>query len=59
QGSNTDFLICAAAVRRDLCIFTCDRDFSHFAKCLPVVLHEFKVTAEQSGGGDGIPYSHL
>lgn len=59
QGSNTDFLICAAAVRRDLCIFTCDRDFSHFAKCLPVVLHEFKVTAEQSDGGDGIPYSHL
>jgi len=27
QGSNTDFLICAAAVRRDLSILTTDRDF--------------------------------
>ena len=58
QGSNTDFLICAAAVRRDLSIFTSDRDFLHFAKCLPIVLHEFKATAEQSGGGDGIPPPH-
>jgi len=42
QGSNTDFLICAVAVRHDLSIFTTDRDFNHFAKCLPIVLHEFK-----------------
>ena len=40
QGSNTDFLICAAAVRRELAIFTTDRDFSLFAKRLPIVLHE-------------------
>lgn len=46
QGSNTDFLICAAAVRRDLSIFTNGRDFLHFAKCLPIVLHEFKASAE-------------
>ncbi|MCC5849833.1 MAG: PIN domain-containing protein [Verrucomicrobia bacterium] len=39
QGSNTDFLICAAAVRRDLAIFTTDKDFPHFAKHLPIVLH--------------------
>jgi predicted nucleic acid-binding protein len=39
QGSNTDFLICAAAVRRDLAIFTTDRDFPLFAKHLPIVLH--------------------
>lgn len=45
QGSNTDFLICAAAVRRDLSIFTNDRDFLHFAKCLPIVLYEFKAVA--------------
>jgi len=45
QGSNTDFLICAVAVRRDLSIFTNDQDFSHFAKCLPIVLHESKATA--------------
>lgn len=27
QGSNTDFLICAAAARRNMAIFTTDRDF--------------------------------
>ena len=48
QGANTDFLICAVAVRRDLSIFTSDRDFLHFAKCLPIVLHEFKATADQN-----------
>ncbi len=42
QGSNTDFLICAIAVRRDLSIYTTDGDFVRFAKCLPIVLHEFK-----------------
>jgi len=47
QGSNTDFLICAVAVRHDLSIFTNDQDFLHFAKYLPIVLHEFKATAEQ------------
>lgn len=39
QGSNTDFLICAVAIRRDLSIFTTDRDFTHFAKALPITLH--------------------
>ena len=42
QGSNTDFLICAVAVRCDLVIFTTDGDFRHFAKFLPIVLHEAK-----------------
>ena len=46
QGSNTDFLICAVAVRHDLAVFTADGDFPHFAKCLPVVLHEMRKTAE-------------
>jgi len=40
QGSNTDFLICAVAVRHDFAIFTTDRDFPLFAKCLPIMLHE-------------------
>jgi predicted nucleic acid-binding protein len=40
QGSNTDFLICAIAVRYDLSIFTTDRDFTHFANVLPIRLHE-------------------
>lgn len=46
QGSNTDFLICAVAVRCDLAIFTTDRDFQHFVKCLPIVLHEIRKTAQ-------------
>jgi predicted nucleic acid-binding protein len=40
QGSNTDFLICAAAVRRQLAIYTTDKDFALFAGRLPIVLHE-------------------
>lgn len=42
QGSNTDFLICAVAVRNRLAIFTTDNDFARFAKHLPIVLHEPK-----------------
>jgi predicted nucleic acid-binding protein len=40
QGSNTDFLICAAANRRDYAIFTTDGDFRHFSRVLKVRLHE-------------------
>lgn len=39
QGSNTDFLICAAASRRDLTIYTSDRDFEEYAKVLDLQLH--------------------
>ena len=39
QGSNTDFLICAIAVRNEFPIFTTDEDFFHFAKVLPIVLY--------------------
>ncbi|HHQ48457.1 MAG TPA: PIN domain nuclease [Acidobacteria bacterium] len=39
RGSNTDFLICAAAERWDLPIFTTDRDFERFAAILPIRLH--------------------
>jgi hypothetical protein len=39
QGSNTDFLICAAAVRRRLGILTTDGDFLHFAAVLPIHIH--------------------
>jgi predicted nucleic acid-binding protein len=41
QGSNTDFLICSVAVRRDIPIFTSDRDFDSFAKKLPIMLYRF------------------
>ncbi len=40
QGSNTDFLICAAATRRDYAIFTTDGDFRHFSRVLKARLHE-------------------
>ena len=39
QGSNTDFLICAVAARRQFAILTTDSDFTHFAKVLPIQLH--------------------
>lgn len=39
QGSNTDFLICAIAVRNQFSIFTTDGDFTHFSRVLPIVLH--------------------
>lgn len=38
QGSNTDFLICAVAARREMAILTMDRDFFHFAEHIPVRL---------------------
>jgi len=39
QGSNTDFLICAVAVRRQLAIYTTGGDFRLFAPHLPILLH--------------------
>lgn len=39
QGSNTDFLICAAASRRDLSVYTTDGDFKHYARALKLELH--------------------
>lgn len=38
QGSNTDFLICAIANRRNYEIFTTDNDFVNFSQYLPIVL---------------------
>jgi predicted nucleic acid-binding protein len=40
QGSNTDFLICAVAVRNKFSIFTTDRDFNLFSKHVPIILHQ-------------------
>ncbi len=39
QGSNTHYLICAAAARRGFGILTTDTDFAHFARVLPIELH--------------------
>ena len=38
QGSNTDFLICAAAANRNYAIFTTDHDFSRFRAAVGVTL---------------------
>jgi len=40
QGSNTDFLMCAVASRRDLSIFTTDSDFRAFRQVVALTLHE-------------------
>lgn len=41
QGSNTDFLICAAAVNYNFSIFTTDKDFTLYKKYIPIKLHIF------------------
>ncbi|MEP6763024.1 MAG: PIN domain-containing protein [Gemmatimonadaceae bacterium] len=48
QGSNTDFLICAAAMHLNAAIFTTDNDFSEFARMLPLVLHAPRGTSGTS-----------
>lgn len=42
QGTATDLLICAVAVRHRLRIFTTDTDFDGFAKHLPIDLHSVR-----------------
>ncbi len=37
-GSAGDFLICAAALRGNLALLTTDRDFSRYARVLPLTL---------------------
>jgi predicted nucleic acid-binding protein len=39
QGSNTDFLICAAATHHRLPIFTLDQDFLRYQRWLPIELY--------------------
>jgi len=43
QGSNTDFLICAAAARRDLPVLTTDKDFALYRTVVPLKLHQSRV----------------
>lgn len=38
QGSNTDFLICAAALHHQIPIFTLDGDFLNYQRWLPIRL---------------------
>ena len=39
QGSFTDFVICAVAVRHELAIFTDDKDFLGYGRVLPIKLY--------------------
>ncbi len=42
QGSNTDFLLCAAAARLRFPILTTDDDFGRYARLLPIALHRLE-----------------
>lgn len=42
QGSHIDFLICAVAERLDATIFSLDADFTRYARCLPIKLHDIR-----------------
>jgi len=50
QGSNTDFLICAVAVRTGFAIYTTDRDFEQFAKHIHIVLHKPQESSAPTNG---------
>ena len=39
QGSAIDFIICAAAYRHSLLIYSVDQDFKHFSNYLPIKLY--------------------
>jgi predicted nucleic acid-binding protein len=41
QGSNTDFLLCAVAIRANMPLLTTDADFRRYAAVLPLHLHAF------------------
>jgi hypothetical protein len=55
QGSNTDFLICAVAVRRQRVIYTTDKDFPMFAKHLPIMLHKMRGFEQDKSSVRGKP----
>lgn len=55
QGSNTDFLICAVAVRHKLAIYATDKDFPLFAEHLPIVLHERREFEQEKSSVRGKP----
>ncbi|HEY0967369.1 MAG TPA: PIN domain-containing protein [Opitutaceae bacterium] len=45
QGSGTDLLLCAIAVRECLPIYTVDQDFERYAAILPITLHRAQSAA--------------
>lgn len=56
QGSNTDFLICAVANRRQFEIFTTDNDFILFSGIIAIKLYKMK-GIDQGLGADALPHA--
>lgn len=48
-GSHVDMLLCATAYRYGVPVFTTDRDFLHYALCLPIALHQPTVARREPG----------
>jgi predicted nucleic acid-binding protein len=48
QGSHIDFLICSVAAGNSAAIFSTDKDFSRYAKHLPITLHETRTRGGES-----------
>ena len=46
QGSHTDFLICAIAVKNGWEIFSEDKDFLNYRRCLPIKLYNTEILFE-------------
>jgi predicted nucleic acid-binding protein len=42
QGTGTDLLICAVAVRHNLKVFSTDTDFESYSRCVPVKLYRVR-----------------
>lgn len=42
QGSHIDFLITAAAINRNIAIFTTDKDFIHYSEIVELKLHKIR-----------------
>jgi len=40
SGSGPDFLICSVATSRKWAIYTSDRDFERYGRCIPLTLYE-------------------
>jgi predicted nucleic acid-binding protein len=47
QGSHIDFLICSVAAGNSAAILSTDKDFSRYAKHLPISLHEARKRGEE------------
>jgi predicted nucleic acid-binding protein len=48
QGSHTDFLICSVAAGKGAAILSTDKDFTRYAKHLPIALHAVRARGKGS-----------